>query len=685
MNVVAPPPILPAAPPLLIADLFCGAGGTSTGAMQALRALYPGRPIVLVAVNHWPVAVATHQLNHPEARHYCEDIMAADPRAIVPEGRLDLLMASPTCTFHSRARGGKPVRDQQRMDPWWIVDRWLKELHVDRLLIENVPEFVEWGPCDEETGKRIMARKGEYFRAWVAAIEALGYLVEWRIINCADHGDATTRKRFFLQARRDGQTVAWPPRTHAPRAKAAALGLKPWRAAREVIDWTNKGRSIFKRKRPLKPKTQARIEAGIKKFCGVYAEAFLVVLRNHSGAASVEDPLPTLTAGGGHVGLVETFILSQASGGAPRSVEEPVQTIPAGGAHAKVDAFVTPYYGGGSGLTGKSVDEPLDTVTAKARFGLVETVIGAEPRAFIVGCGGRAGQSPPTSAESPLGTITAKNDRALVEPVIAPAGAFILPQHSGNGKKPRVGDVEAPVPTVTAISRIGLVQSFVMPVTHNGDVRTHDVDEPLPTMTCANRGEHALIQNFIVPQFGERPGQTPRVHDVDAPLPAVTSHGAGALVTPFLVNVAHQEGDATRRQSSIDDPVPTVTTANEHAVVQPVVFGNRSNNAPRDTAEPLPTNTTAAGGGLCLVEPVLGGEDGIPITINGQACRMDVLFRMLQPGELAGAMSFTNAERAYEFKGNKTEITRQIGNAVPVETATDLVTACFAETMRVAA
>ena len=134
----------------MVADLFCGAGGSSTGAEKAIAAT--GGRMELVAVNHWPVAVETHQLNHPTARHYVQDLERADPEAIVPEGRLDLLMASPECRFYSRARGGKPIHDQGRMNPW-TMHNWLTRLDVQRVLVENVPEFIDWGPSTRTAGR----------------------------------------------------------------------------------------------------------------------------------------------------------------------------------------------------------------------------------------------------------------------------------------------------------------------------------------------------------------------------------------------------------------------------------------------------------------------------------------------------------------------------------------------------
>lgn len=196
--------------PFLVADLFCGAGGSSTGAERAVKAL--GREMLLVCVNHWPLAIETHHANHPNARHYIADIAAADPVKLVPEGYLDLLMASPECTHFSRARGGKPVNNQSRMNPWAILT-WLTKLNVRTVLIENVPEFRDWGPVDAND-QPVREMKGIFFEAWTEAIKKCGYKLEYRILNAADYGDATTRKRFFLIARKDKPPVTFPKPTH---------------------------------------------------------------------------------------------------------------------------------------------------------------------------------------------------------------------------------------------------------------------------------------------------------------------------------------------------------------------------------------------------------------------------------------------------------------------------------------
>jgi DNA (cytosine-5)-methyltransferase 1 len=225
---------------ILVADLFCGAGGSSTGAERALSRL--GLEMELVCVNHWGTALETHQRNHPRARHYCADISQVRPHQVVPEGYLDLLMASPTCTHHSIARGGKPTSDQQRSDPWHVIT-WLTELRVKRMLIENVWEFTKWGPVDPETRRPIKEREGEYFNLWIDTIRRLGATsIEWRKLNAADVGAATTRQRFFGFFRFDDRPLMLPVATHARRDLAPAKALKPYRPAREIIDWSIKGR-----------------------------------------------------------------------------------------------------------------------------------------------------------------------------------------------------------------------------------------------------------------------------------------------------------------------------------------------------------------------------------------------------------------------------------------------------------
>ena len=248
-------------------DLFCGAGGTSTGLVEAAREL--GLEVELIAINHWPIAIATHRANYPWARHICARLDQVRPRDIVPDGRVHLLIAGPECTHHSKARGGRPVDDQKRV-PAWAILPWLGELYVDNLIIENVPEFRSWAPLGAK-GKPLPSRKGETYQAFLQSIRAHGYSVNEAIICCADYGDATTRKRLFIQATRRG-VPSFPSPTHSP--EAGSLFTKPWRPARSVIDWTLIGESIFGRKKPLVAKTLRRIAAGMRQFNGIEITPF---------------------------------------------------------------------------------------------------------------------------------------------------------------------------------------------------------------------------------------------------------------------------------------------------------------------------------------------------------------------------------------------------------------------------
>jgi DNA (cytosine-5)-methyltransferase 1 len=538
----------------LVADLFCGAGSLSMGASDALVEL--GYAPSFVAVNHWPVAIETYRANHAGARAHCVTLDAAFPAQLVPEGRLDLLMAGIECTYFSRARGGKPVNDQQRMSAWHVV-RWATELRVKRLLLENVPEFEDWGPVNPRTGKPLASRKGEYFRAWWAALEGIGFRLERRVLNCADYGDATTRERLVILGRSDRGPIRWPEPSHV-KGGGDLFGAQPWRSAREIIDWTIPGRSIFDRRRPLAPKTLARIAAGILKFR--WPEPFIVVLRQHCDARGIDLPLPAITAGGTHLGLAQPFVMRsdmhKSNAACVRGADDPLATITTGGGIGVVEPFVLKQH---FRRDSASVNDPLPTVTTVPRVGVVQP--------FVLS---QASGGAPREVEEPLPTVPGGGAHSLIAPYYG----------SGSGETCR--SVADPLPTATGKARFGLV----MPVTHSdGSNRARSLEEPIPTLTTAKRGELA----FITASFGERPTQAPRVHSVEEPAPTICATGRTNLVT--------------------------------------------------------------------------AGRE------------YDILFRMLEPHELAAAMSISTPEAPYHFTGNKTEVVRQIGQAVPRRTGRALALA----------
>lgn len=347
-----------------IADLFCGAGGTSSGAVEAVLAL--GRKPEVTAINHWPVAIATHTVNHPGSRHLCTGIDSINPRELFAEGELDLLWASPECTHHSVARGGKPINDQSRATAWCVV-RWAEALRPPVILIENVPEFQTWGPIGSK-GRPLASKKGETFQAWLNALRSLGYKVDHRMLCAADYGDPTTRTRLFIQAVRGKRKIVWPEKTHS---KAVDLfTARRWKSAADsVIDWSIAITPIDQRKRPLADRTMARIREGIERYHG---KPFLVAMEHGGRTIPASSPVPTVTcAKGGAMGVAYMLKLRGSSdshiNSSIKSPDLPLDTVSAGGTH---HALIVEYYGNGQA---RPVSEPLPTVTCKDRFALIET------------------------------------------------------------------------------------------------------------------------------------------------------------------------------------------------------------------------------------------------------------------------------------------------------------------------
>ena len=701
--------------PYLVADLFCGAGGSSTGAERAITAT--GRRMELVAVNHWPVAVETHQLNHPTARHYVQDLERADPEAIVPGGRLDLLMASPECRFYSRARGGKPIHDQGRMNPW-TVNNWLTRLDVQRVLVENVPEFIDWGPLDED-GRPDKSQKGLHFQAWFLTFHSLGYRAEWRMLNAADHGDATSRVRFFLMARKDGLPIRWPEPSHARGDTGMFPGRLPWRGAREIIDWDNLGRSLLEdpkyRKKPLSVKTRQRIAKGLHRFGGPLAPLYVRLLdleEQPEGTAEDEkkekekDAKPFLIdphgeAGPGRVHSLnsplpattfpetedpinagpEPFIAANRNNNAPKGMDEPIPsaTTNHGGGSFLVEPELHPFMlGQQSGATPRSTDNPVPTIATEGAISLIQPV--REP--FVLS---HQRSIPAKSMKDPVPGMTTKGPGYLVQPAII----HYYGQSHAQG-------IETPLSAITKCNKHALAQPVLIQYYTNSDASS--VEEPVPTVTTHDR--HALARPTLVEinhgaAASEKGAEERRTPSLDEPLNSPTTRRGLGLISPLLVQSGQTGGNGSYVRT-IDQPLPTLTTRNDmnlvHHLAQPYIipnFGERESQQPRvhDVGDPLPAVTSHGAG--ALVNPTLSEtifsqavQEGIDprriILIDHVPHLLDIRFRMLQNSELARAMGFEDEETSYEFVGNIGEVTKQIGNAVPVHLAAALVGAILA-------
>ena len=401
-------------------DLFCGAGGFTTGALSA-------GVDVLLAVNHWRTAIFTHQDNHPNVRHICARIDDIDPRHDKTLPDFDLLMASPECTHHSIARGGRPIEDQKRATPWHVCV-WAEAKRPRWLLIENVREFRDWGPIDDR-GRPIKSRKGEIFRQWIKSLEAIGYQVDHQVLNAADFGAPTKRHRLFILARRGlaRKHIPWPEATHAGR----------WRAAAEVIDWSRPCPSIFARKKPLADNTLQRIEAGLRKF----VEPFIVAMRNNQDGLSLREPLSTICTSGAHHALCVPFLAKYNGHGSDQrchSPAEPLRTLDTQNRFGLVAPFILPREGIYRGNAPTSPDQPLHTIVAGRDSGHV-----VMPYLLAVNHGGADDRS--RSIDDPLATLTTKTGHSVVMPFLA--------KYYGTGGCQAVSE---PLDTVTTKDRFGL-------------------------------------------------------------------------------------------------------------------------------------------------------------------------------------------------------------------------------------
>ena len=368
---------------LLYIDLFCGAGGTSTGVENA-RLFGKKCAKVVACVNHDANAIASHQANHPDTLHFTEDIRTLELSPLVahlkkmqskyPDAHV-VLWASLECTNFSRAKGGQP-RDADSRTLAEHLFRYIEAISPDYIQIENVEEFMCWGDLDEN-GKPVSKDQGRCYIKWVNTVKAYGYDFDWKVLNAADFGAYTSRKRFFGQFAKTGLPIVFPHQTYAKNGDEGGMfhQYKKWKPVREVLDLGDEGTSIFAKKKPLCEKTLERIYAGLVKFVAggkKQHEAWILKYnsmnqQHHHNAPSIEEPCPTVAVQN-RLGLVKLNFLSKQFSGDPMSKNQSVEQ-PAG-AVTTVDhhAFVTAYFGNGYN---SSIEEPNPTVTTKERHALV--------------------------------------------------------------------------------------------------------------------------------------------------------------------------------------------------------------------------------------------------------------------------------------------------------------------------
>ena len=614
----------------IIVDNFAGGGGASTGIEAAT-----GRDID-VAINHDEEAIAMHTANHPRTRHHCQSIWSIDPLdAVTIDGTpqpVRLAWFSPDCTHHSNARGGKP-REKGIRDLAWVVVSWVERLGPKLkpavIKVENVEEFLTWGPLDDE-GKRIPGRNGEEFAKWIAALRRHWYKVEWKVLKASRYGTPTIRKRLCLIARCDGLPIVWPEETNGPGTPA------PYRTAAECIDWSIPCPSIFLTKeegraigvkRPLADATMARIAKGIQRYVIDAAEPFIVNLTHHGGdrVESVEEPFKTITsAQRGEKALVVPIVSYAKQGGGNRSVEDPMHTICAStkDQNTVVAAHIMTMRNSGKPFNG--ADEPVHTITA---HGAHLNVIAAHITKFHEGSVGHA-------ADEPLHTIT--------------SNSYI--------KRPG-GNVPLGIVAATIERQFGASAGA-------------SIAEPLGTVMAGGGGKSALVTAFLAQHNTMPNGGIHAGHSAEEPMSTVTTTGSHqGVVAAHLISLKGSD----RRDGPVDEPAPAITAGGLHVgEVRAFLlkyYGGESSDEGHDIDAPLGSVTTRDRFGLVMVQ-------GEPYQI------VDIGMRMLTPRELFAAQGFP-ADYVIDPIGpsgkplTKTAQIRMCGNSVCPPLAAALVRANY--------
>ena len=579
----------------IVVDFFCGGGGAGTGLEMGL-----GRA-VNVAKNHSPQAISMHTMNHPGAKHFTTDVFEGDPDTECGGKAVGWFHMSPDCTHHSQAAGGQP-RKREIRNLSWIGLKWAGMKRPRVISLENVKQILQWGRLiakrDKATGRVVKlggdvaapgevvpvgqqflvpdpTQRGRTWRRFVALLEGMGYVVEWKVIKACDFGAPTSRERLFMIARCDGQPIVWPEATHA---KNPTKGQQKWKTAADCIDFTDLGKSIFGRKKDLAPATLRRVAKGMRKFVIDSPAPFIVPIANWSGETvqSADDPLRTVTS------------------------------YPKGGAFSVVSPVIAPATHQGSDRINDPL-EPLPTVTCANRGEL--TLISP----LMVGAGGPEYSGKPVSVDQPTGSLMTQNHRALASACIVQAG-----HGEGSGATKRrshgVNDICGPVGTVTASGGGQSVSTAVMIQANGGFNATHakDIRDPMTTVTntgsqqqlatahlvhmrgncdardandplhtvSAGGQHHGLVSAFMERAFGGSVGQ-----GLADPAPTVTAGGGGkSSLVSLTLSPEHEAGAlrvaaflisyyGTENISACDSPTPTITTKDRLAMVTVMVKG----------------------------------------------------------------------------------------------------------------
>lgn len=469
---------------LLYIDLFCGAGGTSTGVEKA-RLDSQQCAKVIACVNHDPNAIASHNANHPDALHFTEDIRTLELSPLVehvmkarrqyPDARV-VLWASLECTNFSRAKGGQH-RDADSRTLAEHLYRYIVAIDPDYIQIENVEEFMCWGDLDDE-GKPMSKYSGRCYLKWVSTIQGMGYAYDYRILNAADFGAYTSRKRFFGIFARHGLPIAWPEPTHARRVSDSGLfgSLQQWKPVKDVLDLDDEGKSIFMREKPLCERTLERIYAGLIKFVAGGKDAFLVKYNSYSQqghykAPSIDEPCPTVAVQN-RLGVAKVQFLSKQFSGDPMSKNQSIEQ-PAGAITTKDHHALITYYGNGKN---HSMDEPAPTVTTKDRLAMVTSRFNTSEYS----AGGQL-----SSVDAPCPAVLTKPKQKVVS-----CQYLMNPQFASPG-----GSIDNPC--FTLIARMDKMPPYLITTEEGLGIEVYETDSPMTVKVKEFMAMYGIVDIYM--------------------------------------------------------------------------------------------------------------------------------------------------------------------------------------------
>lgn len=624
---------------LLYIDLFCGAGGTSTG-VEFARFRDEKCCKVIACVNHDANAIASHAANHPEALHFTEDIRTldltrlieytAEMRKLYPDAFL-VLWASLECTNFSKAKGGLP-RDADSRTLAEHLYRYINALRPDFIQIENVEEFMSWGDLDEN-GKPISKDAGRLYRQWVDRVQntygkhadkmhpdgydewynlmrengSIGktYEYDYRLLNSADYGAHTSRKRFFGIFARPGLPIVFPEPTHTKNPEKGLFGtLQKWNPVKDCLDFTDEGESIFDRKKDLVEASLERVLAGCIKFVAGGKDKWLMKYNSLNRETrkhvppSVDDPCPTVSCQG-RLGVVQAkyaaknksafMIKYNSMKGAnynPPSLDEPCHTVPCRNTFyvAKLD-FLTKHFSGHPESKSYSVEGPAHTITPRDHHSVVSA-------RFIAQRNTGAPDSKVSSVEAPARTLTTTGGNLQM------VSADFLSAYYGNGFNT---PVTAPAPTVTTKDRFQLVRPRFL-CSYNYRDGAKDINRPCPTLVTKDR--LSLISPHFIMNNYSGGGQHA---DIENPCPAVTSVPKQNLVKCHFVD--QQFGQS--KPAGIDRPCGALTQNPKYNLVScnQWVMNTGFNNVGSSLHAPAPV-ITANRKWHYLVNPQFNSQGG---------------------------------------------------------------------------